>query len=220
MRVLVVEDDDRLRDLLCRALSREGYVVEPAPDGVEADYQLREFDFDAVVLDWMLPGPSGISICSEMRKRNDWTPVLMLTARDDLDDRVLGLDAGADDYLVKPFAFGELAARIRALIRRGKAPRPLQLSAGGVMLDPATRRVQVSDKDVDLTPKEFSLLEYLLRHKGEVVSRNKLVEHVWDFAYDADTNVVDVYVGYLRRKLGEEAKRLMTVRGIGYRIAE
>jgi two-component system OmpR family response regulator len=144
----------------------------------------------------------------------------MLTARDALEDRVTGLDSGADDYLVKPFAFSELAARLRALVRRGNVPRPVELQAGGIRLNPATRKVSVGPDEMSLTPKEFSLLEYLMRHKGRVLSRVSLIEHVWDFAYDGGSNVVDVYVGYLRKKLGAEGDRLETIRGVGYRLKE
>jgi two-component system, OmpR family, response regulator len=218
MRILVVEDEDRLRGLIVRALTEEGHVVDAAADGEEARYLLQEVGFDAVVLDWMLPKVSGVDLCREMRESQDWTPVIMLTARDALEDRVGGLDAGADDYLVKPFAFTELSARLRALGRRGAAPRPTVLSAGAILLDPAAHRVTVRDKDVDLTAKEFALLEHLLRHKSEVLSRASLIENVWDFAYDGASNVVDVYIGYLRKKLGDEGKSIESVRGVGYRL--
>jgi two-component system OmpR family response regulator len=220
MKILVVEDDSRLRSLIVRALGEEGHVVESAADGEEGAYMADEVDFDALVLDWMLPKTSGVDLCRSLRDKGDWTPVLMLTAKDALEDRVMGLDAGADDYLVKPFAFSELAARLRALARRGQSPRPTSLSAGTISLDPASRAVTVGDTGVTLTPKEFSLLEFLLRHKGEVLSRVSLIEHVWDFAYDGASNVVDVYVGYVRKKLGAESERLETVRGVGYRLKE
>jgi two-component system OmpR family response regulator len=218
VRILVVEDEDRLRGLLHRALTQEGHIVDAAVDGEEAQYMIREVDYDALVLDWMLPKLPGTEVCRLMREREDWTPVIMLTARDALEDRVEGLDAGADDYLVKPFAFSELAARVRALGRRGANTRPVPMGAGAITLDPATRRVTVGEADVELTPKEFALLEHMLRHKGEVLTRASLIENVWDFAYDGASNVVDVYVGYLRRKLGDEGGRIEAVRGVGYRL--
>jgi two-component system, OmpR family, response regulator len=220
MRILVVEDEKRLRGLIVRALTEEGHVVDAAADGEEAAYLLREVAFEAVVLDWMLPKLSGVDLCRQMREKGDWTPVIMLTARDALEDRVGGLDAGADDYLVKPFAFTELSARLRALGRRGSIPRPTVLSAGSVVLDPAAHTVSVDGKVVDLTAKEFALLEHLLRHKGEVLSRATLIENVWDFAYDGGSNVVDVYIGYLRKKLSDEARRIESIRGVGYRLVE
>lgn len=220
MRILVVEDEDRLRGLIVRALTEEGHVTDGAADGAEAAYLLDEVDYDAVVMDWMLPKLSGVDLCRQMRRSEDWTPVIMLTARDSLEDRVNGLDAGADDYLVKPFAFTELLARLRAIGRRGSTPRPTILSSGAITMDPATHRVSVGDLDLELTAKEFALLEHLLRHKGEVLSRANLIENVWDFAYDGASNVVDVYVGYLRKKLGDEGIRIESVRGVGYRLAE
>ncbi|HYN36860.1 MAG TPA: response regulator transcription factor [Actinomycetota bacterium] len=220
MRILVVEDEDRLRGLIVRALTEEGHVVDAAADGEEGAYLIKEVAFEAVVLDWMLPKLSGVDLCRQMRESDDWTPVIMLTARDALEDRVDGLDAGADDYLVKPFAFTELSARLRALGRRGSTPRPTILKAGSIALDPATHTATVGDELVDLTAKEFALLEHLLRHKGEVLSRASLIENVWDFAYDGGSNVVDVYIGYLRRKIREEGQRIESVRGIGYRLAE
>ncbi|HET7482102.1 MAG TPA: response regulator transcription factor [Actinomycetota bacterium] len=218
MKLLVVEDEDHLRDLIERAMSEEGYIVEAVGDGDEAAYRLEEFDYDAIVLDWMLPGRSGFDVCKDLREREDWTPVLMLTARDAIEDRVQGLDAGADDYLVKPFSFSELSARIRALTRRGAKPRPVTLEVGTISLDPATRAVQVDGDPATLTPKEFALLEYLMRHPDEVLSRTTLLEHVWDFAYDGASNVVDVYIGYLRKKLDDEGARIESVRGAGYRL--
>jgi two-component system OmpR family response regulator len=220
MKILVIEDEDRMRDLLVRGLTQAGHVVDEAPTGLEGEYMLGESRYDAVVLDWMLPDLSGVEVCRNMRARRDWTPVLMLTARDALEDRVKGLDAGADDYLVKPFGFAELSARLRSVTRRGKPSRPTRLTAGSIVLDPATHEVRVAGKIVDLTPKEFSLLEFLLRRLNQVISRPSIVEHVWDFAYDGASNVVDVYVGYLRKKLGAEGSRIETVRGVGYRFRE
>ena len=218
MRILVVEDENRLRGLIVRALTEEGHVVDSAADGEEAAYLLNEVAFEAVVLDWMLPKLSGVDLCRRMREADDWTPVIMLTARDDLEDRVGGLDAGADDYMVKPFSFSELSARLRALGRRGTTPRPNVLEAGPIVLDPASHTVMVGGEGVDLTAKEFALLEHLLRHRDEVLSRATLIENVWDFAYDGASNVVDVYIGYLRKKLGDEGRRIEAVRGVGYRL--
>lgn len=214
-----MEDEDKLRDLIVRALSEEGHVVDAAADGEEAVYLIGEVDYEALVLDWMLPKISGVDVCKRMRDAEDWTPVIMLTARDALEDRVQGLDAGADDYLVKPFAFGELSARIRALGRRGTTPRPVVLTSGDIVLDPAAHTVSVEQRGIDLTPKEFALLEHLLRHEGEVLSRASLIEHVWDFAYDGASNVVDVYIGYLRKKLGDAGERIESIRGVGYRLS-
>jgi two-component system, OmpR family, response regulator len=220
VRVLIVEDDDRLRQVMVRSLTGEGLSAESTGDGDEAAWMLSEFPYDAVVLDWMLPGRSGVTLCRELRGRENWTPILMLTARDAVEDRVEGLDSGADDYLVKPFSLEELSARLRALVRRGSVPRPNQLTAGNIVLDPPTRRVLVGKGDVKLTPREFSLLEFMLRRKGEVLTRSELIENVWDYAYDGNSNVVDVYIGYLRRKLGTEGDRLEPIRGVGYRLRQ
>ncbi|MDP9234644.1 MAG: response regulator transcription factor [Actinomycetota bacterium] len=220
MKILVVDDDEKLRALIARALSEEGHIVDSTADGEEAIYLAGETSYDAIVLDWMLPGRSGVDVCRHLRAQGHWTPVLMLTAKDALEDRVTGLDSGADDYLVKPFAFSELTARLRALVRRGSVPRPVELQAGDIRLDPVTRAVSVGSNEMSLTPKEFSLLEYLMRHKGRVLTRVSLIEHVWDFAYDGGSNVVDVYIGYLRKKLGAEGDRLETIRGVGYRLKE
>jgi two-component system OmpR family response regulator len=173
-----------------------------------------ENDYDGVVLDVMLPALDGIEVCRQMRERGRWAPVLMLTARDGVSDRVRGLDVGADDYLVKPFSFDELVARLRALLRRGARERPAVLAVGPLKLDPASRRVEREGKLIELSPKEHSLLEYFMRHKGEVLSRTLILEHVWDYNYDGGSNVVDVYVRYLRRKIGSELIR--TIRGAGY----
>jgi two-component system OmpR family response regulator len=218
VRVLVVEDDDRLLNVVMRFLGNEGHSVQSTSDGDEAAWMLSEFRYDVVVLDWMVPGRSGVSLCRELRAREDWTPVLLLTARDAVQDRVEGLESGADDYLVKPFSLAELAARLHALARRGHAPRPSQLTAGDIVLDPRTREVSVGSAVLALTPREFALLEFLLRRKGEVLSRAELIQNVWDHAYDGGSNVVDVYVGYLRRKLGREGDRLEPIRGVGYRL--
>jgi two-component system OmpR family response regulator len=220
MRLLLVEDDERLSASLARGLRGEGYAVDVAATGEEAIFHARVYEYDIVILDVMLPGPDGISVCRTLRDSNRWCPVLMLTARDGVADRIRGLDAGADDYLVKPFDFGELVARIRALLRRGAPERPAVLTAGDLELDPATRTVMRAGRLVALSAREFAVVEYLLRRAGEVVSRSDLLEHVWDRNFGGSTNVVDVYVGYLRRKLEEPFGRplIRTVRGAGYVI--
>ncbi len=222
MRVLVVEDEAKMASLLKRGLEEEGYAVDAAGDGRQALWLGAENPYDAIVLDVMLPDLDGFEICRRLREAGRWSPVLMLTARDDVTDRVGGLDAGADDYLTKPFAFAELVARLRALVRRGASERPAALRVGDLTVDPATRRVSRADVPIELTAKEFALLEYLARHPGEVLSRSRLIEHVWDFAYDGDSNVVDVYVRYLREKVDRPFGResIETVRGAGYRLRE
>jgi two-component system OmpR family response regulator len=222
MRVLVVEDEVRLALLLKRGLEEEGYAVDTSGDGAEALWHATETDYDAIVLDIMLPSMDGLEVTRRLRAEGRWTPVLLLTARDAIDDRVVGLDAGADDYLVKPFSFAELAARVRALVRRGRVERPTVLEVGDLRLDPARRRAWRAEVELDLSPKEFALLELFLSHPGEVLTRTRILEHVWDFAYDPASNVVDQYVGYLRRKIDRPFGRddLETVRGAGYRLRE
>ncbi|MGH2675185.1 MAG: response regulator transcription factor [Actinomycetota bacterium] len=222
MRVLVVEDEAKMASLLKRGLEEEGYAVDTASDGQQALWLATENPYDAIVLDVMLPDLDGFEICRRLREAGRWSSVLMLTARDDVPDRVTGLDAGADDYLTKPFAFAELVARLRALVRRGAPERPPALRVGDLTVDPATRRVTRRDVPIELTAKEFALLEYLVRHPGQVLSRTQLIEHVWDFAYDGDSNVVDVYVRYLREKVDRPFGRnsIETVRGAGYRLRE
>jgi two-component system, OmpR family, response regulator len=222
MRLLVVEDEVKLAGLLRRGLEEEGYAVDTAAAGREALWLAEENPYDAVVLDVMLPDLDGFEICRRLRDSGRWAPVLMLTARDSVPDRVAGLDAGADDYLTKPFSFAELLARLRALVRRGAPERPATLRVGDLTVDPAARRVARGDVPIELTPKEFSLLEYFVRHPGEVLSRSRLIEHVWDFAYDGDSNVVDVYVRYLREKVDRPfgMDSIETVRGAGYRLRE
>ncbi|MEP6665821.1 MAG: response regulator transcription factor [Nocardioidaceae bacterium] len=222
MRVLVVEDDVKMSSLLSRALREEGYAVDVAMSGGHGLWLGLENAYDLVILDLMLPDVDGFEVCRQLRARNRWAPVLMVTARDAVSDRVTGLDFGADDYLTKPFSVTELLARMRALIRRGAEERPVVLGCGDLELDPARRRVSRSGLAVDLTAKEFALLEYLMRHRGEVLSRSCILEHVWDFAYDGDSNVVDVYVRYLREKVDRPFGRqtIETVRGVGYRLRE
>ena len=220
MRVLVVEDSPKTASLLKRGLEEEGYAVDVAASGKDAVWMAAEYPNDAIVLDVGLPDLDGFEVCRKIREGGTWSPILMLTALDAVHDRVRGLDVGADDYLTKPFAFTELTARLRALIRRGAAERPAVLVAGDLTLDPSTRVVRRGDAAIELTAKEFSLLEFFLRHPGEVLTRMRLIEHVWDFAYDGGSNVVDVYVKYLREKIDRPfgANSIRTVRGAGYRL--
>ncbi len=220
MRLLVVEDETRMAALLKRGLEEEGYAVDVVGDGAEAVWMGTEHDYDAIVCDVMLPGLDGYEVCRRLRSADRWAPVLMLTARTSVTDRVRGLDVGADDYLAKPFAFSELAARLRALVRRGKQARPTVLSEGDLVLDPAGRTVTRAGVPITLTAKEFALLELFLRHPGEVLTRARIIEHVWDFAYDGTSNVIDQYVAFLRRKIDRPFDRddLETVRGTGYRL--
>jgi two-component system OmpR family response regulator len=220
MRVLIVEDEVKMAGLLRRGLQEEGYAVDVAQSGSEAVWAGTENPYDAIVLDVMLPDIDGFTVCRRLREAGRWAPILMLTARDSVPDRIAGLDAGADDYLTKPFAFTELLARLRALIRRGAGERPIALQSDSLTLDPATRQVVVGNTQVDLTAKEFALLEFFLRHPGEVLTRARIIEHVWDFAYDGDSNVVDVYIRYLREKVDRPFGRrsIETVRGAGYRL--
>jgi two-component system OmpR family response regulator len=222
MRVLVVEDIEKMAALLRRGLSEEGYAVDVTMTGEEAVWMATGNPYDAVVLDVMLPDFDGFEVCRRIRREGQWAPVLMLTARDGVTDRVRGLDAGADDYLTKPFAFAELLARLRALIRRGHQERPPVLAVGDLTLDPATKMVHRGDQAIGLTAKELSLLEYFMRHPGEVLSRTRILEHVWDFAYDGDSNVIEVYVRYLREKIDRPFGRdsIQTVRGVGYRFTD
>jgi two-component system OmpR family response regulator len=220
VRVLVAEDEVKMARAVRRGLEQEGYAVDTTLDGDEALYLASENDYDAVVLDVMLPGLDGFEVCRRLRAAGRWAPVLMLTARDTVEDRIEGLDVGADDYMVKPFAFGELLARLRALIRRGATQRPVVVRVGDLALDPAAHTVTRAGRRVQLSAREFTLLEFLMRHAGEVVTRTAILEHVWDYNYDGLSNVVDVYVGYLRRKLEQPFGRALirTVRGVGYTL--
>jgi DNA-binding response OmpR family regulator len=221
MRVLVVEDERRLASAVRVGLQAEGFAVDLAHNGPDGLHLAREGGYDAVVLDVMLPGLSGYKICERLRAEGNWVPILILSAKDGEYDQADGLDLGADDYLTKPFSYVVLAARLRALLRRGAAPRPAVLRAGDLSLDPASREVRRGDAGIELTPREFALLEYLLRRAGQVVPKAEILEHVWD-AYDAaELNVVEVYAGYLRRKIDAPFGRaaLQTVRGAGYRLA-
>jgi len=222
VRILVAEDAVKVAGLLKRGLEEEGFAVDVVSSGAEAIWLAGESAFDAVVLDVMLGDVDGFEVCRKLRADGHWMPVLMLTARDAVEDRVRGLDAGADDYLTKPFAFPELVARLRALFRRGTAPRPAVLTVGDLTLDPATREVRRHGAEIALTPKEFALLEYFMRRPREVLSRSHLIDHVWDFAFDGDPHIVNVYVGYLRDKIDRPFGRasLETVRGSGYRLRD
>ena len=220
MRVLVAEDDVKMAALIRRGLVEEGLVVDVAPDGDDALWMAGAAEYDAIVLDVMLPGVDGYDVCRRLRASGNWAPVLMLTARGDVDDRVAGLDAGADDYLVKPFSFAELLARLRALGRRAPRERPAVLEVGDLRLDPATRQVWRGEAQIQLSAKEFALLEAFMRRPGQVLSRLQLLEHAWDYAYENRSNVIDVYVRYLREKVDRPFRlaSIETVRGAGYRL--
>ncbi len=226
MRILVVEDSAKMAGLLKKGLERDGHAVDVTGSGDEAAWMAVENDYDAIVLDVILdasrPGIDGFEVCRRARQAGCWTPVLMVTARDAVQDRVHGLDTGADDYLAKPFSLQEFLARVRALIRRGAVPRPAVLRAGDLALDPATHRVWRGDTEISLTRTEFALLEYFMRHRGEVLSRLRLVRHVWDAAYDGDPRIVNVYVRTLREKIDRPFGQatIETVRGVGYRVRD
>jgi two-component system OmpR family response regulator len=221
MRVLVVEDEKRLAAGLRKGLEAEGFAVDVALDGADGLWMAREHAYDAVVLDIMLPGMNGYRVCATLRQDGVWTPILMLTAKDGEWDEVEALDTGADDYLTKPFAYAVLVARLRALLRRGARERPVVLEAGDIRLDPAARRAWRGEVEVELTPRELALLEFLLHRRGEVVSKREILEHVWDYDFEGDSNIVEVYVWHLRNKLDRPFGRdtIQTVRGAGYRLA-
>ena len=220
MRVLVVEDDPKMASLVKRGLTENGYAADVAPHGEDALWMAGAHDYDAIVLDVMLPGRDGFATCAALREAGMWAPVLMLTARDSIEDRVAGLDAGADDYLTKPFSLAELRARLRALVRRGRGERPTVLEVGDLRLDPATQQVWRGDTEVQLSRKEYSLLELFMRRPGDVISRFELLEHAWDMGYDNRSNVITVYIRYLREKLDRPFNRqsIETVHGAGYRL--
>ncbi|MBA3628569.1 MAG: response regulator transcription factor [Actinobacteria bacterium] len=220
MRVLIVEDEKALATGLKRGLEAEGFAVDVAINGTDGLWLGRENTYDTIVLDIMLPEINGFKICSTLREENIWTPILMLTAKDGELDEAEALDSGADDYLVKPFSYVVLLARIRALLRREVRERPAVLEAGDLKLDPASRRCWRADTEVTLTPREFSLLEFLLRRKGEALAKSEILAHVWDFDFEGDPNIVEVYIRHLREKLDRPFKRdaLQTVRGSGYRL--
>lgn len=220
MRVLVVEDEEALAGVIRRGLEREGFVVEVMGNGEDALWAATESAYDVIVLDIMLPKLNGYAVLGALRERGVWTPVLMLTAKDGEYDQADAFDLGGDDYLTKPFSFVVLVARLRALVRRGAPERPVSLTVGDLTLDPGTRRVQRAGTAISLTPKEFVLLAYLMRHPDEVVTKAKLLDNVWDSAFDGDVNIVEVYIGYLRKKIDVPFGRqsLETVRGVGYRL--
>jgi DNA-binding response OmpR family regulator len=220
MRILVVEDNHRLNHALTSNLVHEGYSVDSAYDGQEGQDLAELTPYDLVILDILLPGKDGLEVCRDLRRRRIPTPILLLTARDSIDDRVKGLDCGADDYLVKPFAIRELLARLRALLRRQFSSQQGQLVIGSMMIDPVTHTVEREERPIDLTPKEFALLEYLMYHPNQVVTREMIEQHIWNYEIECESNVIDVYVRRLRRKIDDPfaVKVLTTVRGIGYRL--
>lgn len=220
MRILVAEDDRPVASFLKKGLEAEHYAVDLVPDGQEALYMAEEYDYDLVLLDLVLPKMDGLQVLRQIRNRKKNLPVLVLTGRTRVEDRVKGLDLGADDYMIKPFAFRELTARVRALLRRGDGTVDFKLQVDDLQLNLVERSVRRGERKIELTPKEFALLEYLMRNQGRSVSRPMIIEHVWNFTFDTMTNVVDVYINYLRKKVdeGEARKLIYTVRGVGYRI--
>jgi DNA-binding response OmpR family regulator len=221
VRVLLVEDEVRMASALRRGLGAEGFTVDVVHDGVDGLWRARENSYDVIVLDVMLPGLNGYSICRTLREDQNWTPVLMLTAKDGEYDQADAFDLGADDYLTKPFSFIVLVARLRALIRRGAPARPVILTAGDLVLDPARHLVTRAGVELDLTPREFGLLLFLMQHRGDVVTKTQILEGVWDANYDGEPNILEVYISYLRRKVDQPFGQplIQTVRGIGYRLA-
>ena len=221
MRVLIVEDEKKVAAAVRRGLEAEGFAVDVALTGTDGLWMATEHHYDIIVLDIMLPGLNGYKVCEQLRDGGDWTPILMLTAKDGEYDHAEALDTGADDYLTKPFSFVVLVARLRALIRRGAPERPVVLTAGDLALDPAERRVTRAGEPVALTPREFALLEFLLRNRGQAMTKTAIIENVWDAHFTGDPNIVEVYVGYLRKKIDHPYGRaaIETVRGAGYRVA-
>jgi two-component system, OmpR family, response regulator len=221
VRVLVVEDEKRLAAGLKKGLEAEGFAADVAHNGTDGLWMARENPYDALILDIMLPGMNGYQVCATLREEEIWTPILMLTAKDGEFDEAEALDIGADDYVTKPFSFVVLVARLRSLLRRGAGERPVILQAGDLGFDPGARRAWRGEVEVGLTAREMALLEFLLRHRGEVVSKGAILEHVWDYDFEGDSNIVEVYVGHLRNKLDRPFGRgaLETVRGVGYRLA-
>jgi two-component system OmpR family response regulator len=222
MRVLIVEDEQKMAGLIRRGLTREGMAVDVVGSGEDALWRAEATDYDAIILDVMLAGIDGFEVCRRLRAADVWSPILMLTARDSVRDRVTGLDRGADDYLVKPFSYAELLARLRALVRRGPVQRPAELSVGTLRLDPASRRAWRGKDEVELSAKEFAILETFMRRPGEVLTRFQLLEHAWDYDYENRSNVVDSYIRFLRRKIDRPfgVESIETVRGAGYRLRE
>ncbi|WP_223906586.1 response regulator transcription factor [Geobacter sp. AOG1] len=222
MKILVVEDEKKVSSFIKRGLEEEKYDVDIANDGEEGLRMALEKAYDLIVLDWMLPKRDGLSVVREMRGRSTMTPVLMLTAKDSVEDIVAGLDSGSDDYLTKPFAFAELLARVRALLRRSEMDRGAELRFADLRIDPVTHKVWRSEKEIDLTAKEYALLEYFMRNPNQVLTRTMIADHVWDYTFDSFTNIIDVYVNYLRKKIDRDAdkKLIHTVRGVGYILKE
>jgi DNA-binding response OmpR family regulator len=222
MRILVVEDEKRLASGLKKGLEAEGFAADVALNGTDGLWMARENPYDAIVLDLMLPGMNGYRVCAALREDGIWTPILMLTAKDGEFDEAEALDTGADDYVTKPFSYVVLMARLRALLRRGAGERPAVLEAGDLHFDPASRRTWRGETPIELTVREMALLEFLLRHRGEVMSKPEILEHVWDYDFEGDPNIVEVYIGHLRNKLDRPFDRrgIETVRGAGYRLAD
>ena len=222
MRILIIEDEKRLSDNIKKGLTEEGFAVDVAYDGEDGQYMAQEETYDAIILDLSLPKIDGVTLCKNLRRKGIKTPILMLTARTTLSDKIAGLDSGADDYLTKPFAFAELRSRLHALIRRSKRDSSPTLEVADLTLNPLKHTVTRNDKRLALTPKEFAILELLLRHKGEVVSRSSIIDHVWDYNFEGMSNVVDVFVANLRKKIeyGVKNRLIHTVHGVGYTIKE
>ena len=222
MKILVVEDEKKVSSFIKRGLEEEKYDVDTAYDGEEGLKMAIAGQYDAIVLDWMLPKQDGLGVLKELRAQKRITPVLMLTAKDTVEDIVAGLDSGSDDYLTKPFAFAELLARVRALLRRSEMDRCAELRFADLRIDPVTHKVWRSDKEIDLTAKEYALLEYFMRNPNQVLTRTMIADHVWDYTFDSFTNIIDVYVNYLRKKIDRDAdkKLIHTVRGVGYILKE
>lgn len=222
MRILVVEDEKSILTVLSKRLSQEGYSVDTASDGEEALGYIAMSDYDCIVMDIMLPIQDGLTVLRRMRQKRNSTPVLLLTAKDGIGDKVIGLDAGADDYLIKPFVYDELSARIRALLRRNTEQKSTQLQYADLILDTTTRQVTRQGKTIELSAKGFNILEYFMRYPNRVLTRGQIIDHVWNFDYDNNSNVIDVYIGYLRRKIdnGFDSKLLHTVRGVGYALRQ
>lgn len=220
MRILVIEDNHRLSNSLAASLAHEGYSVDCAYDGQEGQDLAEITSYDLILLDILLPKKDGLEVCRDLRRRRVHTPILLLTARDSIDDRVQGLDCGADDYLVKPFAMRELLARLRALLRRQQPAKQGRLEIGDLVVDPITHTVEREGRELDLTPREFALLEYLMYHPNQVVTRDMIEQHIWNYDFECESNVIDVYVRRVRRKIDDPftVKLLTTVRGVGYRL--
>jgi len=222
MTILVVEDEIKITRFIKKGLEMEHYTVDTAYDGEEALDKIEINDYDLIILDIMLPKINGIEVCAKVREKKIEAPIIMLTAKDTVDDRIKGLDAGADDYLVKPFAFGELLARIRALLRREKTTKATKLKVGDLVLDPATHEVFRGDKEIELSSKEYRLLDYMMRRPGNVCTRTMIGEHIWGYNFNDDSNVIDVYISYLRKKIdtGFNKKLIHTIRDVGYKIQD